>query len=226
MPDPDYAAAALARRTALGPIIQPKVPAVDHYDLDDGDATHPIFIDYIPPAVATTFGRATLSWKMRAFRSTANLNPSSVGNEASHTHGSAGHAHTIGSSPSGSSDLTGFIQYSDGGTGNILMGGSVGPNTLVSFSTTPGATGTGSSHTHSLTGTAQQAVTDGASATVTALAIDSQDFTAALGGPWAGDVVELDITAVLPLKTGQWHTIQLTLSGLGRVVSMLRLYYA
>lgn len=210
--DRDYASKRLAIRHVIQCSPAAGFPAVDHYDLDDGDASHPIFIDYVPPATATVIGKATLSWKMRQFRSTANLNPSSVGA------GSA-HAHEMFAIGSALGDVTSFESYSDGGGVTVGFGAAGAfPGQLNSFNE--------SAHTHSLTGTSSQAVTDGATTTVTNVLIDGVDQTAALGGPWSGDVVEMDITSVFSTTTGRWHTIQLNLAGLGRVVSMLRLYYS
>jgi hypothetical protein len=87
-------------------------------------------------------------------------------------------------------------------------------------------THTEGAHTHPLTGAANQAVAEGPSATVTALSIDDKDKTSALGGPWPGnEVIELDITSVFVKTSGTFHKIGLSLSGLGRVVSLLRIYY-
>ena len=227
LPDPNYVTAAALRRQINASVAYPKVPAVDHYDLDDGDATHPIYIKFILPSTAATIGAATISWTNLPFRSTANLNPSSVGAGTAHSHASAAHTHTVltdNNSGFVSSNLEAMTDSS--GTFTYGLWVSVPPKDLVTFSTTPGATGNESSHTHSLTGSSAQAVTEAAAPShVTGLAIDGQDYTAPLGGPWIGDVIELDISTIFPTARAQWHTVLLSLAGLGRVLSMLRIYY-
>ena len=210
---------------------------VDHYDLDDGDATHPIYLDYMVPANASGIIKVTLSWKMRAFRSTVGLNISTIGNDATAESGhSHSHSHT-GPSHNHAMQIAGGVA---GQALTINVGGPMidavgGPfNDSVTMATGgTGATGgnaVGSSghshnHNHSLSGSGAQSVTDGPVATIESVAIDGVDLTAALGGPWIGDVVELDISSVFATMQGQWHELALGLSGLGRVVSLLRIYH-
>jgi hypothetical protein len=201
---------------------------IDHYDLDDGDASHPIYVDYRTPAGMISMVKATISWKLRAFRSTVNLSPSSVGSDAS---GESGHSHSHNHTMSFSGGLASNTNLMIESTNGAAPLGT--PNTAFNDSQTiqtnaQGSSGHSHSHTHSLTGSAQQQVTEGASNNVTALSIDGHDYTAALGGPWTGDVVDLDLTSDIAgyLSTNQWHTITLTLAGLGRLASVLRFYYS
>ena len=167
---------------------------VDHYDLDDGDASHPISIDYLVP-FASTVTKATISWRLRAFRSTANINPSSVGTDAtaesghSHSHNHGGHTHSV------------HVLGASGQVATLVGNGSGaawGDNSQVSAydtsqivnSTTPATDSTGSSghthsHSHSLSGSGAQSVTDGPVSTITNISFDGVDQTSALGGPWS-----------------------------------------
>jgi hypothetical protein len=192
------------------------IRTVDHYDLDDGDATHPIYVRYVMPADSSGFYKATLSFHPEAFRSTVSLNPSAVGAETGHSHS---HGHTLAIQ---AAIFANAVGNATGGTpGQLATAGGMTDTTTVQ------ANAAGSSgHSHSLTGSSSQAVTDGPIATVTAISVDGVDVTGTLGGPWNGDVVEMDITAVFQTDTGRWHTIALTLSGLGRICSLLRLYHS
>ena len=181
---------------------------VDHYDLDDGDANYPVYIPYLVPALAAGIIKVTLSWKMKAFRSTANLNASSV---------AAGGAHTPSVTTSNIA-LTHTLRH-DGGAGSWSLDD--GASRVVQ---TTGFDAV-ADHTHGLTGSTTQAVTEGPVASITAISFDGADKTSGLGGPWTGDVVELDISSVFLKAPGLWHEIALSLSGLGRVVSLLRIYY-
>lgn len=197
----------------------------DHYDPDDGDATHPINIDYLIYPDATTVTKALISWHPRPFRSTVNLNPSSIGSDATGESGhSHSHAHTIpvasGILPTANQTLGAIVNT------KLFNNAAADFNTAAINSDATGSSGHSHNHSHSLTGTAQQAVTDGATATVTGLLIDGVDYTATLSGPWpGGDVIALDITSVLKTAPNVWHTVTLNLSGLGRLTSYMRFYY-
>jgi hypothetical protein len=192
----------------------------DHYDLDDGDATTPIYLDYIVPTGMSGIIKVTLSWKRRPFRSTTNLTPSSIGTDAT---GSSGHSHNHGHTiPVDAGPFANAVGQNAAG-GNFASG--FGPTTAPVNSNAQGESGHSHSHTHTLSGSGAQAVTEGPIATVTAISFDGIDRTAALGGPWSGDVAELDITSVFLRSAATWHTIAFSLSGLGRLVNLLRIYY-
>jgi len=192
---------------------------VDHYDRDDGDATHPIGIKYLVPAHANGIIRVTLSWSREPFRSTADLNPSSVAaNTTDHNHS---HSHTMLQDNGTNFPTPPNLEWWKDGGGN-LYGLGAGGFDAVTFGN---ASGESATHSHALTGSGAQSVTDGPIATITALSLDGIDYTATLGGPWAGDIVEMDISAVFQKAAGAWHNIVLSLSGLGRVTSLLRIYY-
>jgi hypothetical protein len=195
------------------------VRTVDHYDLDDVDASHPINIDYIVPAAATGIIKVTLSWKLRPFRSTVNVNPGTIGTDATSESGhSHSHSHSIPIDAGPFSNAAGW----DGG--NFKAGGG---GTAPTNGNAVGSSGHSHSHTHSLSGGGNQSVSEAATVgTITNLAIDGVDRTADVGGPWPnGDVIELDITSIFARSLSAWHGIALTPSALTRVVSLLRIYY-
>jgi hypothetical protein len=193
---------------------------VDHYDLDDVDATHPAHIAYVVP-VNTGIIKVTLSFHRRAFRSTVNLTPSTIGTDATGSSGhNHNHAHTI---PIGAGPFANAVGLAGVAGGNLLSA-TVGNTAAINADAT-GESGHSHSHSHTLTGSGAQSVTDGVIGTITAISFDGIDKTAALGGPWSGDVVELDISSVFPKTPTVWHLIALTPSGLTRVVSLLRIYY-
>ncbi len=207
--------------TALASVDPTKT--TDHYDLDDGDATHPVYVPYIVPALAGGIIKVTLSWYRKPFRSTVNLNPSSIGPDASGESGhSHNHAHTIPIDG-------GILPGANDAIGNAGIGGNLFFNHPASTAPTNpnanGSSGHSHNHSHTLTGTGVQSIAEGPTATITALAMDGLDKTNALGGPWSGDMVELDISSLFPKTSGRWHEIAFSLSGLGRVVSLLRIYY-
>lgn len=224
LPDPNYVSAAQARRLAVQQITYPAIPVFHRYDTDDGDATHPIKVKYVIPSAFSlaTVGRASLSWSNDNFRSTTQLNPSTVSTDATGESGhSHSHAHILtwagGSAGAGVSEI-----------GNTLAvnGGPI-TDTTACGTNAAGSSGHSHSHSHTLTGGGSQIVTDSTTlTTVTNLSIDGTDLTSKLGGPWpTNDVFELDITSVFPTNTGVWHTILFTLGGLGRLWSELTVYY-
>lgn len=80
-----------------------------------------------------------------------------------------------------------------------------------------------SGHTHTFTPALTYGIFEGAVAAGVTIAFDGVDRTAALGGPWSSDVVELDVRSYINVATGAYHTITLTPTGLGRIEGHLRL---
>ena len=196
------------------------------------DASHPYYIDFvIPSGVQPSI--AKLSFKFRLYRSTSSFAGGNTGSgngsgtsgvSAGHSHASAGHTHhnspTVGAG--------GAALSINGSTLNMASGPNSGWDT---DSTTPGSTGgqsgdhthTEGSHTHTV-GASSLGVGEGTATTITAIGVDGVDKTALLGGgPWNSDTVDLDVSKVLPLGDGLWHTIQLTPAGQGRIVAILKL---
>lgn len=179
--------------------------------------------------------------KFRLFRTYSSLTLSNTGAGTSHNHGhthaSAAHQHDLFSFSANIGDVTVFSNWNDGNGHQIVLPANWGaPPNFAAFSTTPGATGSDStgeaSHTHSVSGTSILGVSEsGTTTTISNIAIDGVDVTAQLpatattpaGGPWANDFVDLDLTSLMPTGNGGWHVVSLTVTGLGRLMSILRL---
>ncbi len=183
-----------------------------------------MYLDFVIPS-GVQIPIAKLSFKFRLYRTTSSFAGGNTGGEsATHNHG---HAH---SGPS--HNHTWHIQT---GTGPASMQGNLGivsdtVNAASDVPTTNAGTGnTGSDstannvdHTHSI-GASSLGVAEGTATTISALLVDGVDKTSTLGGPWLVDKPDLDISGVLPLGDGLWHTIQLTPAGQGRIVVELKL---
>lgn len=195
---------------------------IDHYDLDDGDAAAPIRIPYLVPGSLGAIIKVTLSWYRLPFRSTVNLNPSTISTDATqesgHTHS---HSHTIPIDfwgPSGAPNMSWPV-------GGNHFGSGAGPGTAPTNPDATWSSGHTHAHTHTLSGSSAQAVTEGPRSNVNSVLVDGLDKTALLGGPWMNDQVEMDITSVFAVAAGVWHVIELKLAGLGRLMTLLRVYY-
>jgi|GEM_PF-3459503 len=192
---------------------------------DNIDGTHAANLYYIIPSNTQRIVTAKLSLKLLPYRTYNTSSGASTGIESGdHSHGSAAHGHSQHIVTTGvvTADLVG-------------LAGAIGDNTVGAAydipninSTTPGSTGGQSAdHTHPLNITQTLGVTEGATATGVAIAFDGVDQTAALGGPFNADVIELDVRQYFPVSIGAWHLIAMQPSGVGRISAHLRLgYYA
>lgn len=200
------------------------IKTIDLYDPDDGDDTHPARVCYLLPSDVTGVRKAILSWKILPFRSTTSLNPGTIGasTPTADASGSSGHTHTIPITGAVFANAVGWD-----GAGQNLKGTGGGNTGNINGESGHSHSHTHGSHTHSLTGPLNQAVTDQPPPyfNVTGIVIDGKDVTAALGGPWVGDIIELDISSVFRKELSTWHVIELDLDGLARVTSYLRIYY-
>jgi hypothetical protein len=215
-----------ATRGLIAQPISSTPPGTPYSFADNIDATHPAYLDFeLPANVKPNF--AKLSFRFRLYRTYNSFTLSATGGQSvTHTHG---HSHTEAAHTHHNSPTVGAGGAAlsiNGSTLNMASGPNSGWDT---DSTTPGATGsdaTGASvdHTHTVSGSSTLGVTEGIATTITAIAIDSTNITASLGGgPWASDINGLDITSSMPSGDGKWHTITLTPSGQGRMVAILRL---
>ena len=166
------------------------IKTADHYDLDDGDDTHPIYVPYVVPSNSNGIYKVTFSWLRKAFRSTADLNPSSIGSTTPSVDatGSSGHDH-IHDHTWHINDGTGITAELSASSSAVYNGtgvtGDIATTTVATAESGHSHDHTHGSHSHALSGSGTQSVTDGATATVTALSLDGVDYTATLGGPWA-----------------------------------------
>jgi hypothetical protein len=211
--------------TAAGLAVQPissTPPSSPLCYADNIDATHPLNCDFTLSAGIHTFF-AKLSFRLLPYRTYSSLTLAATGGASqTHTHPhSATHSHTwhaanVNPTTATLAIVAGAVQGFD----NVNL-----PADIATTSVAPGTTDANTQdHTHSISGTSILGVAEGASTSITAIALDGTDVTASLGGgPWANDVVDLDLTTLMPVGDGKWHRIALRAAGLGRVVAILRL---
>jgi hypothetical protein len=163
---------------------------------------------------------AKLSFKFRPYRSTSSFAGGSTGGNAA---GESGHSHSHAHSMSiGAGGAGGTLNMvAPNGPLQLSAGGPLTDTTTINNDAT-GSSGHSHSHSHTVGGSSL-GVSEGSATTIAALAVDGVDKTTLLGGPWASDVVDLDLAAVMPMGDGAWHTITLTPAGQGRIVALLRL---
>jgi hypothetical protein len=212
------------------------VPHNDSWLFEDNvDATHAANLRYIVSKNVTRVVSARLSIFLAPYRTYNNFSATTTLAGTAHFHPHAGthlhghaavHGHTWGISPSGLGTVS---MYSVGGvvwdtiqtvaqniaTTNVAPGNS--------DSSSPGNTDNESAHTHPISITSTLGVTEGATATGVTLAFDGVDQTAALGGPFNADVIELDVRRFIGITQSVKHTIAMQPTGLGRIEAHLRL---
>lgn len=197
---------------------------------DNVDATHPLNIRYIIAGNTQRLTSARLSFHLSAYRTYSNFTAAGTGAETGHTH-SHSHSHNHGSHIHADD-----LDYTHGHTENLAasytQNATLGPTVLgwvgSTLATTPSTDATAnaagsSGHTHTVSGSTFSGVVEAATAAGLTISFDGVDKTAALGGPWSVDVVELDVRPYLATTVGVYHTIALTPAGLGRIEAHLRL---
>jgi len=218
---------------------------------DSSDATHPSHFDVFVPSNVQQLNYGKLSFFLRAFRSYENAtnNPATTtAGGSAHTHGVSGQ--TTGGTTSGSPsalhshDLSvgagtaGTTMLASGPTAISVNAGAAGPGNWTSSSdsvththavpseTVAAVTSTAeNAHTHSVTSdvTLSYGIFEGAVATGVTVKVNGVDRTVALGGGtgFTTNQTELEISQWLTI--GAWNTLDLTPTGLGRIVGQLRL---
>jgi len=205
------------------------VPHNDSWIFEDNvDATHAANLRYIISKNVTRVVSARLSIFMAPYRTYNNFSATTTGGESiGHTHGTeSGHSHShahnlplAGATYANPVTATGLGAMGDGTVGgeNVpVTTDATGSSGHLHGSNTPG-------HTHLISVTSTLGVTEGATATGVTVAFDGVDATAALGGPFNADVIELDVRRFIQIATGVKHTIAMQPSGLGRIEAHLRL---
>jgi hypothetical protein len=193
---------------------------------DNVDGTHPANLRYVIAATTQRIVSARLSIHLAPFRTYNTLSVGATGtNSAGHSHGHnhGGHTHSIHLALD---NITHDPLYGAGSGLGITQAIEASYNTgQIVNSTTPSTDSTGESgtHTHNVSATGILGVTEGATATGVAISFDGVDATAALGGPFNADVIELDVRPYLLVTQGLWHVIAMQPSGLGRIEAHLRL---
>jgi hypothetical protein len=181
---------------------------------DNVDNNSPAYIDYVLPKNFQRIVSARLSIRHRAYRTYNSFTAVSTGAETGHSHS---HAHTIPITGAVFANAVGW----DGAGQNLK--GTGGGNTGNINTNAQGSSG----HTHPLTLTGALGVTEAAAPVNpgTTIAFDGVDQTAALGGPWNSDQVEIDITKFISTAVSIWHTVSLQPNQLVRMVALLRISY-
>lgn len=194
------------------------VPHNDSWIFEDNvDATHAANLRYIISKNITRVVSARLSIFMAAYRTYNNFSATTTSGETGHTHN---HSHDMfawnsnGAAPGASSDWT------DGLSQHISFASTANPPTLLETALKSTAS---SGHTHPVAVTSFLGVTEGTTAAGVTVAFDGVDATAALGGPFNADVIELDVRRFIGTTQGVKHTIAMQPSGNGRIEAHLRL---
>lgn len=202
---------------------------------DNTDATHPLNIRYIIPSNVQRLTRARLSFHLGPYRTYSNFSLVSTATETQdHAHATAGstghnhnHAHSISLGAAGGGNAVTFNSVAS----PQLLEGTGGTDTTSIVANAAGESGHGHGntagrsavHNHAVSGTSALGVVEGAAAAGVTILFDGVDQTAAMGGPWSVDVIEIDVRPYLPTSTGVYHTIALQPTGLGRIEAHLLL---
>jgi hypothetical protein len=192
---------------------------------DNVDATHPANLRYVIAGNVTRVVSARLSIHLAPYRTYSSFTVTATGGQSvTHNHGhTTTHTHTetsAGASP------THFVGTNANAftAGDSIGGAGVAGTLGITDASAPGSTDNASNdHTHPVSGTSFLGVSEGASPTGVTIAFDGVDATAALGGPFSADVIELDVRRFLAIAKGAWHTIAMQPTGLGRIEAHLRL---
>jgi hypothetical protein len=197
------------------------IPHNDSWIFEDNvDATHAANLRYIISKNVTRVVSARLSIFMAAYRTYNNFSATTTGGESAthnHTSNTTTHNHTT---PVTNNNYTNFVKIAGNAFGNDGGLTSAIPTNQSSSGATDQNT---ADHTHLISVTSTLGVTEGATATGVTLSFDGVDATAALGGPFNADVIELDVRHFIQVAQGVKHTVAMTPSGLGRIEAHLRL---
>lgn len=198
---------------------------------DAADATFPYNFDYEIPGNFQRLVSAKLSFRIRPYRTYSTLTLSATGNASNdHTHGMShthSHNHTW---HIGSSNLSAATMWSDG-LGNVFdttVGASnIATTTDATGSSAANTGGQSATHTHSVSGTTTLGIAEDAAPVNPGItvSIDGSDVTAAVGGPFNGDLAEIDVTQVLKTAAKVWHTLSLQPNQRVRITGILRISY-
>ncbi len=205
-------ATAAAHDVSLGNVPGFGSGQVDSYTARDNvDVGFPMRINYLIPSLTQRVTTAKVSWKLMAYRTYSSISLSTTGAGSSHGHGGeSGHSHSHSHSEAAHAHHNtpavggpGAFTLSNGSGLQVASGPAGGWNTDNGNGGGTGGDATGSSghghsneasHTHSVSGTTTLGIATGTTATGLTIQFDGVDQTAALGGPWSTDVVELDVT--------------------------------
>jgi hypothetical protein len=208
----------------------------------DGNCTpaFPFHFRFFIPTNVLQLNYAKFSFFLLAFRTDYDFSVHGTGTEsAGHSHGSAAevaHSHTSAAHAHHNTPATSGYSASFNLSSSSALEVASGPSPGWSTdSTTPGSTGSttpgtpgstggeSGTHTHTVSGADTAGITEWAIATGVTVKINGVDRTVTLGGGtgFTADQIELEIGQWLTL--GALNTIDLTPTGLGKILGHLRL---
>jgi len=183
---------------------------------DNVDGTHPANLRYVIPATTQRVVSARLSLKLSPYRTYSSFSTTATGNPSiDHHHNATASVTTTNVA------LTHTLRSDNTGSWSLDDGSSRFVGTTA-FDTNLTA-GEDVAHTHLIVGSSFLGITEGAVPTGVAVSFDGVDQTAAIGGPFNADMIEIDVRPYLSVATGVWHVIAMQPSGLGRIEAHLRL---
>lgn len=201
---------------------------------DDCDATHPWNCDFPLPSNFQTMLSARLTWKLRAYRTYSTLTLANTGNASvDHTHGMGhthSHSHTwhiTGASGLGTADMLALPSPFTAVESNNSVNQDIGTTTDATASSAANTGGQSQTHVHSVSGTTTLGIQEDTPPVAPAITvtIDGTDQTAALGGPFNTDEIELDIRRFVGKAAGALHLVSLQPNQRCRVHGILKLAY-
>ena len=230
-----------ATTTGIGRIPGQGSAQNDNYVYPDAaDANFPYNFDYEIPGNFQRIISARLSFKIRPYRTYSSLTLSATGNASNdHTHTggttgteSATHNHTINYDNSNGATAVFLSSVNAGKLSNNLPVASDSGSTLGTENATHThsggiSTGQSATHTHTVSGTTTLAIAEDVAPANPGITVkvDGSDVTSKIGGPFNGDMIEVDVTQVLKTSAKVWHVMSLQPNQRVRITGILRISY-
>jgi hypothetical protein len=192
---------------------------------DDCDPTHPFHFDFYLASDVLKVNYLRLSFFLRAFRSNNTFSTVNTAASTGHSHNHS-HSHSHGTHLHSQSTTSVATGPATAGTAHTHTEDSSAFSTTASATPSTDATGDASGesgHTHGVSMNSVLGVFEGAVATGVTVKVNGTDRTAALGGGtgFTTNQTELLIPVAWLNPIGQWNTVDLTPSGLGRITGHL-----
>jgi hypothetical protein len=195
----------------------------------------PFFFDVFIPTNVAAINYAMLSFRLRAFRTYNTFSATATGAGSNHAHGNPStnaesghhHTHTHNMTVTPGAAVGRLDAFSTGIQTTSVSGTVVSPAVDADstgssgHSHSIGNTGGEASHTHPVSISSVLGLFEGAVATGVSVKVNSVDRTSALGGPFNADQAEISLDPTW-LNIGAWNTVELTPTGLGRIIGHLR----
>lgn len=213
---------------------------------DAADGTFPWRADYVMPKNFQRLISARLSFIIRAYRTYSSLTLSSTGattpaadatGESGHSHSHNHGTHNHGFLPESNTTGSGSVTWDTTNQKIATSASGISADSTVVQATTPNTDATGSSghshshthgsHTHTVSGTTTLGIAEDVAPNNPGLTIsfDGVDKTAALGGPFQQNMIEIDVTQFLQTTPGVQHTVALQPNQRVTITGILRISY-